>query len=237
MIDDGRYRYACEPAATVVRAFGGPRSLARQLGISAETCSQWNRPLLRKGTGGYIPLKYWDAILARRNPSVTLELLASGRREKVDVGSMSRRKGALFERQVVNDLKAAGLDAKRVPLSGAAEGYPGDVIIEMPTRKWILQCKISAQGGGRHAVVRMLNEVVLGEVAANGCKLLAMRRDQFVQLVKNGVVTRPVNTPFIIASGKQILNHLSGHDALIFRRSGSSEWMALLPDSTQGVTR
>ena len=42
---------------------------------------------------------------------------------------MQRDKGARNERDLVNKLKAAGLDAKRVPLSGACEGFKGDVVV------------------------------------------------------------------------------------------------------------
>ena len=43
----------------------------------------------------------------------------------------SRQKGDRFEREVVNRAKEAGLDASRVPLSGAAGGeFSGDVILQ-----------------------------------------------------------------------------------------------------------
>lgn len=41
----------------------------------------------------------------------------------------SKRKGNSLERDLVNEAREKGLEAKRVPLSGAAEGYPGDVIV------------------------------------------------------------------------------------------------------------
>lgn len=46
------------------------------------------------------------------------------------MGAMQRRKGARVERELVNALKAAGIPAERVPLSGAAGGsYTGDLVI------------------------------------------------------------------------------------------------------------
>ena len=42
-------------------------------------------------------------------------------------GAGPRRKGSRAEREVVKLLNDAGMHAKRVPLSGAAEGYEGDV--------------------------------------------------------------------------------------------------------------
>ena len=42
-----------------------------------------------------------------------------------------RDKGARFEREIVNRLREKGIEAERVPLSGASGGsYVGDVVIE-----------------------------------------------------------------------------------------------------------
>lgn len=43
------------------------------------------------------------------------------------MGARSRRKGSRGEREWAALLEARGWEARRVPLSGAAEGYPGDV--------------------------------------------------------------------------------------------------------------
>jgi hypothetical protein len=40
-----------------------------------------------------------------------------------------RQKGSTFERELVNFLREGGLDAKRVPLSGATEFQKGDVVV------------------------------------------------------------------------------------------------------------
>ncbi len=63
-------------------------------------------------------------------------------------GKMSRSKGARGERELVNLLKAHGIDAHRVPLSGAMRGYPDDVIADIsrtgsPER---IEVKLRAQG-------------------------------------------------------------------------------------------
>jgi hypothetical protein len=229
----GHWKYRCEPAARIVRALGGTRAAARRLGVSAERCSQWNRPAARGGTGGWIPPEHWsrlERIAAEMSlPWLDRKLLMSGRKERPDVGAMSRRKGAMFEREVASDLRAAGLDARKVPLSGADKNYPGDVAIESsPTGKWILQCKISTEGGGRNGVLAMLRECVIGRVSIMGKdELVAMRRPQFVGLVR-GVAPKPVNWPGIRIPGRQILEHLEGHDALVFRRTGQREWMAVV---------
>jgi hypothetical protein len=56
-------------------------------------------------------------------------------------GRAPRRKGDRLERAVVKQLQAAGLGAKRVPLSGSAAGYPGDVCVELAGRELTLECK------------------------------------------------------------------------------------------------
>ena len=44
-------------------------------------------------------------------------------------GAAPKRKGSAGERELVNILKEAGIEAQRVPLSGATENYPGDVYL------------------------------------------------------------------------------------------------------------
>ncbi|HEW92324.1 MAG TPA: hypothetical protein ENF81_07260 [Thermotogaceae bacterium] len=46
------------------------------------------------------------------------------------MGKYERRKGYRGEYNLVKKLKKMGLDARRVPLSGSAEGFKGDVIVE-----------------------------------------------------------------------------------------------------------
>ena len=42
----------------------------------------------------------------------------------------SRQKGADFEREITNELKELGLDAQKVPLSGAVSNFEGDIWIK-----------------------------------------------------------------------------------------------------------
>lgn len=57
--------------------------------------------------------------------------------------SAAKRKGSGFEREVVEALKAAGVSAKRVPLSGAMANYKGDVIVELNHIGYelVMECK------------------------------------------------------------------------------------------------
>jgi hypothetical protein len=47
-------------------------------------------------------------------------------------GKGPKRKGSRVEREVLAILREAGLEAKRVPLSGSAPDYPGDLEVELP---------------------------------------------------------------------------------------------------------
>lgn len=59
-------------------------------------------------------------------------------------GRAPRQKGDRAERDLVKRLQAAGLDAKRVPLSGSAKGYPGDVAVRLGDRELCLEVKSRA---------------------------------------------------------------------------------------------
>ncbi|RIH85386.1 hypothetical protein Mterra_01712 [Calidithermus terrae] len=47
-------------------------------------------------------------------------------------GSAPKRKGNRVERLVLEQLRAAGLEARRVPLSGSVPDYPGDLEATLP---------------------------------------------------------------------------------------------------------
>lgn len=66
------------------------------------------------------------------------------------MGALSQRKGRRVEQQLVRALRAAGLDARRVPLSGAVRGFEGDVLIGDQ------RCEIKARRSGFRALYRCL---------------------------------------------------------------------------------
>ena len=61
-------------------------------------------------------------------------------------GKAPRQKGNRFEREIVAELCAAGLDAHRIPLSGAMAGFKGDCEIRLAGRKLTLEAKSRASG-------------------------------------------------------------------------------------------
>lgn len=63
------------------------------------------------------------------------------------MGKFSRDKGARFEREVVKALVAKGIEAERVPLSGAAGGsFGGDIIAVIDGEPRTLELKKRAAG-------------------------------------------------------------------------------------------
>jgi len=59
----------------------------------------------------------------------------------------AKQKGDRDELNLVHAAKDYGLHARRVPLSGAAEGFKGDVIIkDNRDNSWVAECKHRANG-------------------------------------------------------------------------------------------
>jgi Holliday junction resolvase len=62
-------------------------------------------------------------------------------------GRRSRSKGARTERSIVNALKASGIAAERVPLSGACGGrFGGDIVLPLVGRELFVEVKARANG-------------------------------------------------------------------------------------------
>jgi len=61
------------------------------------------------------------------------------------MGKRSRDRGAREERMTVDWFKSHGMDAKRIPLSGASEGFKGDIQV----KGWLFEQKVRAQGFNR----------------------------------------------------------------------------------------
>jgi hypothetical protein len=62
-------------------------------------------------------------------------------------GRHSRSKGVRTERSIVTLLKASGLVAERVPLSGAVGGrFSGDIVLPLIGRDLCVEVKCRAQG-------------------------------------------------------------------------------------------
>jgi hypothetical protein len=85
------------------------------------------------------------------------------------VGKKSRTKGGRLEREIVNFCREMGLEAHRVPLSGAVTGYKGDVMVG----DFRCEVKGRASGDGWKLLVRWLGDN----------DVLFLRRDRALPLV------------------------------------------------------
>lgn len=88
-------------------------------------------------------------------------------------GAKHRRKGSRVEREIVAKHIEIGVPAKRIPLSGAAAGFPGDVEIELHDGKLTGEVKARKSGAGFVTLESWLG--------ANG--VLFLRRDNAEPIV------------------------------------------------------
>lgn len=81
-------------------------------------------------------------------------------------GMMSRRKGLIHEYAVRDALRAEGYEADRVPSSGAAEGFKGDIRFRKDGREYLAEVK--ARRKEFHRIYALVDRY-----ATNGCLSLA----------------------------------------------------------------
>lgn len=97
------------------------------------------------------------------------------------MGKMQRRKGYRVENKLVNQLKAAGLKAHRVPLSGGNAGYPGDIKLGDK----LCEVKARANGQGFATIDRWLSgNDYLFLKRDRRSPLVVMRFNEFLELKK-----------------------------------------------------
>ena len=96
------------------------------------------------------------------------------------MGKMQRNKGNRVEREIVNYLKENGIPAKRVPLSGAAEGFKGDIIIDGS-----LRAEVKARKDGFKQIYEWLEGNDYLFIKANRKPVLVvMEISEFIKLLK-----------------------------------------------------
>lgn len=102
--------------------------------------------------------------------------------------SRSKQKGDRDERALVDAAKAAGLRARRVPLSGAVADFKGDVEIITDNRLWTCECKVRATGTGFKQIYGWLADYidVLTIRADRKPRLVVMREHDFFELLIKG---------------------------------------------------
>lgn len=97
-------------------------------------------------------------------------------------GRAPRRKGDRVERLVLAELRAAGLEAKRVPLSGSATGYPGDLSVQFRGLERCVEVKARADFRTLHSWLEGRNALILK--ADRKDPLLVVRLADVLELLK-----------------------------------------------------
>jgi Holliday junction resolvase len=96
-------------------------------------------------------------------------------------GKAPRQKGDRAERDLVKRLQAAGLPARRVPLSGSVKGYPGDVSATVGGREVTLEVKSRKNFATLHAWLDERDALVLK--ADRSEPLLVVRLNTLLELL------------------------------------------------------
>lgn len=78
-----------------------------------------------------------------------------------------RDKGARAERELVHLLTAAGIKARRVPLSGAVEGFGGDLLVEDGDGEARWESKVRGDGNGFSLLYRWIEDAAVLAVRAD----------------------------------------------------------------------
>lgn len=97
-------------------------------------------------------------------------------------GRASKVKGSGFEREIVLILREAGVEADRVPLSGAVMAFPGDVKLNLRGERVTAECKRRKSGFKTHYRWLGNNKVLF--LRDDHCEaLVLMRAKDFAKLV------------------------------------------------------
>jgi Holliday junction resolvase len=78
--------------------------------------------------------------------------------DKKKQGRSNKIKGSRVEREIVHLHKDNNIDAKRVPLSGAVEGYKGDIIVSLPNKELVAEVKARKNGNGFTTIEKWLGD-------------------------------------------------------------------------------
>ncbi len=98
------------------------------------------------------------------------------------MGRRERAKGVRRERELVRRLRAAGIPARRVPLSGSAGEARCDVVVERPP----IRIELKARSSGWQTIRRWLDGVDALVLWADRCEpVVVMRLTTFETLARS----------------------------------------------------
>lgn len=109
-------------------------------------------------------------------------------------GRRSRNKGARREREFVELHRVLGVEANRVPLSGAAEGFKGDIHLTLRGRALQAEVKARANGSGFTTLEKWLGDndaLFLRRDRADAMVVLPWRTWAWLVEEPNGETTQP----------------------------------------------
>lgn len=100
------------------------------------------------------------------------------------MGKFSKDKGARVERDFVNRLNKAGIQARRVPLSGAVAAFPND--INLPWLGGTASCEVKCRADGFKEIYKWIKPAKVLFVKANRQEGLAViRLTDFAELLNH----------------------------------------------------
>lgn len=100
------------------------------------------------------------------------------------MGKMERRKGYRVEHEIENSFRSAGIEAKRVPLSGSTNFAKGDVQIALKNNR-ILTAEVKARKEGFKQIYDWLEGKDLLIIKANKKEpLVVLRLRDYIQMIK-----------------------------------------------------
>lgn len=109
-------------------------------------------------------------------------------------GKAPRQKGTRFERELVEALRSVGLDALRVPLSGAQQGFNGDVILNTSSGQDKFECKVR-RSGFRQVYEYLTGVTYLAFKQDRNEPLVAMRLSTFLRLLTSNSTATQASLP------------------------------------------
>jgi len=96
--------------------------------------------------------------------------------------SPAKVKGSGFEREVVDILREAGFNAYRIPLSGAVQGFEGDIALKLYGKPYRIECK--RRKAGFKTLYGWLGDNDFLAFRDDRCEpLILMRLDAFTKIV------------------------------------------------------
>ena len=95
----------------------------------------------------------------------------------------SKIKGNTFEREIVNQLREAGIEARRVPLSGAVPGYEGDLRMAVGGLDRKAECKRRKRAFGTLSTMLGVNDFLCVR-DDRAPALMVMTIETFIALAK-----------------------------------------------------